>query len=260
MTPWVLRLIVANIAMFALQAVTPIDYRLFVLVPSAALFRPWTLVTYMFLHGGLTHLLFNMLGLFFFGSRVELRLGSARFLTLYFIAGVSGALLSLPFTPDAQIIGASGGVFGVMMAFAMFWPRERIYIWGILPIEARVLVIVTTAMALYAGLGGGRSGIAHFAHLGGYLGAYLYLRWHGSHPAIRRFRAKVDATPPAIKRAATLTKDHLDLRGVHEITKGEVDRILDKISAHGMASLTPEEARFLSNFAPLDDRKPPPVS
>lgn len=260
MTPWVLRLVVANVAFFALQSIFPLVYGLFVLVPADVLFRPWTLVTYMFLHGGISHLLFNMLGLFFFGSRVEMRLGPQRFLTLYFIAGITGALLSLPFTPNVQIIGASGGVFGIMMAFAMFWPRERIYIWGVLPVEARVLVVVTTAMALWSGLGGGSGGIAHFAHLGGYLGAWLYLRWLGSRPGLRQFRAKVDAVPPAMRKIPLITKDQLDLRGVHELTKSEVDRILDKISAEGMKSLTPEELRFLSNFAPLDDRRPPAVS
>ena len=255
MTPWVLRLVVANVAFFALQSVTPFVYALFVLVPAEALFRPWTLVTYMFLHGGLTHLLFNMLGLFFFGSRVEMRLGARRFLTLYFIAGITGALLSLPFTPNAQIIGASGGVFGVMMAFAMFWPREKIYIWGVLPVEARVLVVVTTVIALWSGLTGG-GGIAHFAHLGGYLGAWLYLRWLGRDPAMRQFRAKTEVPSPALRKLPLITKDQLNLHGVHELTKSEVDRILDKISAEGMKSLTPEELRFLSNFAPKDDRRP----
>lgn len=259
MTPWVLRLVVANVVIFALQSFVPLPYGLFALVPSQILYRPWTLVTYMFLHGGMTHILFNMLALFFFASRVESRLGSRRFLTLYFIAGITGGLLSLPFTPNVQIIGASGGVFGVMMAFAMFWPRERIYIWGILPIEARVLVIITTVIALWSGIGGG-GGIAHFAHLGGYLGAYLYLKWIARNPAMKKFRSRVDGAPAEIRRAANITKDQLDLRGVHELTKDEVDRILDKISAHGMGSLSPEELRFLSNFAPMDDRRTPPVS
>ena len=259
MTPWVLRLVVANVAMFALQSFTGVFYQLFVLVPSAMLYRPWTLVTYMFLHGGLTHLLFNMLGLFFFASRVEQRLGTRRFLALYFIAGITGGLLSLPFTPNAQIIGASGGVFGVMMAFAMFWPRERIYIWGVLPVEARILVIATTAIALWSGLQGG-GGVAHFAHLGGYLGAFLYLKWIARNPAMKQFRARADAAPAEIRRAAKVTRDQLDLSGIHELTRDEVDRILDKISAEGMGSLSPEEMRFLSNFAPMDDRRTPPVS
>lgn len=261
MTPWVTRLLVANVAIFAAGAfLPPVLVELMVFIPQYVLLRPWTLVTYMFLHGGLTHLLFNMLGLFFFGSRVESRLGARRFLTLYVISGVTGAVASMVFTPRAAVIGASAGVFGVMMAFAMFWPRERIYIWGVLPVEARILVLVTTALALYAGFGGRGGGVAHFAHLGGYVGAWAYLWWIARNTAQRRFQARMNAVDPAVKRASALRRDQLNLDGVHALTREEVDRILDKISAQGMSSLTLEEMRFLSNFAPLDDRKAPPVS
>ncbi len=262
MTPWVTRLLVANVAMFALQGfLAPALLELLVFIPRLVIVRPWSIVTYMFLHGGLTHLLFNMLGLFFFGSRVEARLGERRFITLYLLSGITGALASLAFTPGAAVIGASAGVFGVMLAFAMFWPREKIYIWGILPVEARVLVLVTTALALYAGFGGRGGGVAHFAHLGGYLGAWIYLWWLGRNSAQRRFKARVNAVEPAaVKKAVGLSRESLNLQGVHQLTRDEVDRILDKISAQGMQSLSVEELRFLSNFAPLDDRKPLPPS
>jgi len=255
MTPWVTRLLVANIAMYALQTLLPIVNQLFYFVPRLILYRPWSVVTYMFLHGSLTHILFNMIGLFFFGTRVEARLGSRRFITLYLLSGITGALASLIFTPNAAVIGASAGVFGVMMAFAMFWPREKIYIWGVLPIEARVLVIITTAMALYFGFGGRGGGIAHFAHLGGYIGAWVYLWWLDRTSGAKTFRRKVQAVPPTIKRVVGLSREQLKLDGVHEITREEVDRILDKINTDGMASLTPAELQFLSNFAPMDDRK-----
>ena len=123
-------------------------------VPSQALTRPWTVITYMFLHGGFGHILFNMLALFFFGPRVESRLGSRRFATLYFVSGIMGAVLSIFFAPHVPIIGASGAVFGVMLAFARFWPRDQILIWGILPVEARVMVIAMTAMAVVFGFTG----------------------------------------------------------------------------------------------------------
>lgn len=262
MTPWVTRLLIANVAMFALQSfLAPALLELLVFIPRLIVVRPWSIVTYMFLHGSLTHILFNMLGLFFFGSRVEARLGERRFITLYLLSGITGALASLVFTPGAAVIGASAGVFGVMLAFAMFWPREKIYIWGILPVEARVLVIVTTALALYSGFAGRGGGVAHFAHLGGYLGAWVYLWWIGRNTAQRRFKARVAAVEPAVvKKVVTLSKDSLNLQGVHALTREEVDRILDKISAQGMQSLSVEELRFLSNFAPLDDRKPLPPS
>lgn len=262
MTPWVTRLLVANIAMFALtytvlpNAIT----ELLIFVPRLILVRPWSVVTYMFLHGGLSHILFNMLGLFFFGSRVEQRLGERRFITLYLVSGVFGAIASLIFTPRAAVIGASAGVFGVMMAFAMFWPREKIYIWGIIPVEARILVLVTTAFALFAGWTGRSGGVAHFAHLGGYVGAWAYLWYLQRNSAQRRFKAQMERVEPAVKRRVSLHRDQLDLQGVHELTREEVNRILDKINADGIESLTPEELRFLSNFAPMDDRKPIPPS
>lgn len=258
MTPWVTRLLIANVALFALKSFLPpllLEYLVF--VPVYVFSRPWTVVTYMFLHGSLSHILFNMLGLFFFGSRVESRLGERRFITLYLISGIFGALASLVFTPRAAVIGASAGVFGVMLAFAWFWPREKIYIWGVLPIDARYLVMLTTAASIFFGLGGG-DGVAHFAHLGGYVGAWIYLWFATRNTAQRRFQQRMNAVEPATaRRVVTLRKEQLNLDGVHALTREEVDRILDKISAEGMQSLTPEELRFLSNFAPMDDRKPP---
>src|SRR5438105_3314861 len=137
-TPWVLRLIVANVVVFFLQSTAPWITRAFLFVPALVFVRPWTIVTYMFLHdpGSIMHILFNMVGLYFFGPRVEERLGSRRFLTLYFVSGIAGAVLSFFLAPGAAILGASGAVFGVMLAFAHYWPRVQFLLWFIVPIEA----------------------------------------------------------------------------------------------------------------------------
>src|SRR5215468_1128530 len=127
---------------------------LLVLEPRYVLLRPWTLVTYMFLHGSVTHILFNMLGLYFFGPRVEERLGSRRFITLYLVSGIAGALLSILLARNAQVIGASGAVFGVMLAFARFWPDAQILFMFFIPVEARVAVIIMTVLALWSGFQG----------------------------------------------------------------------------------------------------------
>ena len=255
MTPWVIRLLVANIGVFFVQGAFPMIVGYLAFIPRLALTQPWTFITYMFLHGGFTHLLFNMIAIFFFGPRVEQRLGSSRFITLYLVSGITGALLSMVFTPGAAVIGASAGVFGVMLAFAMFWPREKILIWGIIPVEVRVLVIVTTVLALYSGFAGAGRGTAHFAHLGGYLGAYLYLIWLDRTSGARQFRRKVAKAGPKVEKAITGQWKNLNLDGVHDLTKEEVNRILDKISAEGVGSLTEQEKLFLSNFVPADDRK-----
>src|SRR5690606_19411697 len=112
-----------------------------VLVPALIPQRPWSVVTYAFLHADTLHLLFNMIGLFFFGPRLESVLGSGRFLGLYFTSAVAAAIASL-FTPFAAVVGASGAVFGVLFGFAKFWPRDRIYFWGIIPIEARWFIVL----------------------------------------------------------------------------------------------------------------------
>src|SRR4030095_1245815 len=154
MTPYVRALLFANIGVFFLQQTLDVVYYALVFVPQLVLYRPWTLVTYMFLHAGPMHLIFNMLGLYFFGPRVEERLGSRSFLFLYFISGITGELQSLVMQQTSPIVGASGGIFGVMLAFAWFWPDTPIYIWGVLPIPARMLVIITTVLTLWSGLGG----------------------------------------------------------------------------------------------------------
>lgn len=254
MTPWVTRLILANVAVYFLQRTVPGIVDALVFVPALAIVRPWTVITYMFLHGSITHILFNMIGLYFFGSRVEERLGARRFLWLYALSGVAGALLSSLFAPRVPIIGASGGVFGIMLAFAMFWPHDRIFIWGIVPVPARVLVIVLAALALFSGFTGSRGGVADFAHIGGFVGAWLYLRWIERHSGARRFERKV---VPKLEADALRNWRKVDRTRVHEVNRGELDRILDKIGKSGLESLTPQERLFLSNFVPADDRVPP---
>ena len=255
MTPWVSRLLIANILMFVAQLGVPGLTPALQYVPALMLVRPWGLVTYMFLHGGFTHILFNMMGLYFFGPRLEQRLGPTRFARLYFISGIAGALLSSVLAPHAALIGASAAVFGVMLGFATYWPHDKIFIYGIIPVEARTLVILTTLFSLYAGFSGANRGVADFAHLGGYAGAFLYLRLITRSPEARKFAA---AQHPAARVPERVLADRIstiNMDGVHALNREEINRILDKINAQGMASLTPSERTFLLNFVPPDDRK-----
>jgi membrane associated rhomboid family serine protease len=253
MTPWVKRLIIANVGVYFLQLTVQGVTQMLAFAPSFALTRPWTILTYMFAHStsGVSHILFNMIALYFFGPRVEERLGSTQFIRLYLFSGIVGALLSIVFNQGGYIIGASGAVFGVQLAFAKYWPRERIYIWGILPVEAWLLVLITTAMALYGGFAGGGGGVAHFAHLGGYLGAWVYLLWWERRSPAKQWKTKLEK--PA-KKVEIGNYKSIDTKSIHEVNRAEVDRILDKISAKGVESLTPAERTFLSHFAPPDDR------
>jgi membrane associated rhomboid family serine protease len=251
-SPWVLRLLIANVVMFFAQMTTPVGYYL-AFVPGLAFLRPWTFVTYMFLHGGFGHILFNMLTLAFIGPMVEERLGGRRFLALYFISGIAGALLSMVLAPRVSVVGASAAIYGVLYALARFWPRLRLMIYGIIPVEARWLVLIYAAIDLVSGIGGQRLGVANFAHLGGLAGGALYLLFLERRRGARRFQK---AATPNVPDPALSNWRNVDRSRIHDVNREEVDRILDKISEKGMGSLTPQERQFLSNFVPPDDRKP----
>jgi len=141
MTPVVQWLLLLNIGAHIVLGMYPGMRIELAFIPLLMLERPWTLITYTFVHAGFFHLLMNMLGLYFFGPRLEARLGSRTFLGLYLVSGLGGALLSL-FTPAAAVVGASGAVFGVLLGFALFWPHEPIYLCAVVPLPARVLLLM----------------------------------------------------------------------------------------------------------------------
>jgi membrane associated rhomboid family serine protease len=154
----------------------------------------WQPVTYMFAHSGISHLLFNMLGLFFFGTQVERELGSYEFLLFYMVTGVLAGFFSLAvywFTGSYYVflLGASGAVFAVLLAFATYFPNAEIYIFGILPVRASVLVIGYTGIELFSQISGRGGNIAHLTHLAGFAFAYVYfLVRHRISPWKRFFR------------------------------------------------------------------------
>jgi membrane associated rhomboid family serine protease len=247
MTFWVLRIIVANVGMFLISLVAPQVVPACMLVPIWVFARPWTLITYMFLHANVWHLFFNMLGLYFFGPRLELEIGSRHFFWLYLVSGLMGAALSFVFTPYTSIVGASGAIFGVLYGFAHFWPREQIYIWGVLPIEARWLVIGMAALSLFGGFGGGGGNIAHFAHLGGFVGGFAYIRWLGRRKQAGTFGMSLPSVSPStidLKRWSRIPRERL-----HEVNRAELDRIMVKINTTGPQSLSLQERAFLDRFS-----------
>jgi membrane associated rhomboid family serine protease len=249
-TPWVLRLIVANVIVFFIQQGNPGLVQNLVLVPALIPTHPWTVVTYMFLHGGPTHLLFNMLGLYFFGPRLELVIGGTRFLTLYFASGIAGALLSL-FTPTVGIVGASGAIFGVFYGYAHYWPRDRILVWGIVPVEARLFVLLMTVISLGFGLGpqGLAGNTAHFAHLGGFVGGFLYFKWLERHSGAAQFRRRAEPAAPHGTSADVERWARIPREALHPVNREELDRVLAKLAEGGPVGLTPEERAFLDRFS-----------
>jgi rhomboid family protein len=249
MTPVVRLLLFLNVGVYFLQMFNPGLTEAFEFIPAFALFRPWTVITYMFLHGGYMHIGFNMIGLVFFGPRVEDRLGSNRFAILYFVSGFSGALLSAIYSPLSAIIGASAGVFGVMLAFAHFWPNTPLLIWGIFPVPARMMIIGLTIFTLVIARSGAGGNVAHFAHLGGFAGAWLYVRWLDR--ARGAFRRKATAAPAVVNKQLESWRS-IDLSKVHEVNREEVGRLIEKVRVQGVAALTGPERVFLSGFLPSD--------
>jgi len=248
MTPWVTRLLIANVAMFLVSQLAPQVYTILAFQPGRLLATPWTPLTYMFLHGGLVHLLFNMMALYFFGPRLEARLGGRRFLTLYLVSGLVGALLSMVFS-RAGLIGASGAVLGVSLGFARYWPDTPVLLMFI-PMRARTMVIVFAVASVYLGFSGMLRGIAHFGHLGGFLGSWLYLRWIEVRSGAAAFR-RASAPQASPARPGTVHRWRgIDRSALHPINAEELDRVLAKLDQAGPQSLSPDERAFLDRLSP----------
>jgi membrane associated rhomboid family serine protease len=175
-------LIVANVIVFLAATTGGIGLiSRFALWPLGEGFAPWQLVTYAFLHGNLTHLLFNMFGLYMFGSDLERVFGSQRYLTYYAACVLTAAVVQLGFAAVTgtafPTVGASGGVFGLLLAFALYFPHRTVMlIIPPIPMPAWVFATLYGVIELVLGVTGTASGIAHFAHLGGMFGGYLLIR------------------------------------------------------------------------------------
>jgi len=261
-TPWVRRLLVANLLVFLLRETVFTDQRFLALLefsPLDALTRPWTFVTYMFVHAGLLHLAFNLLALAIFGGAVELRMGGPAFIGYYLLCGLGGAVLSyalmLVVKDIRPVIGASGAIYGVMLAFGWAWPNFPVTVFPFPePIPARWLVAMLLGLSLLLDWIGLSRGVAHLAHLGGIAAGLTYLKLQDVRlaRAERRLRRTPDRgvlVQPAARAARasepTIPKPRPSAPP-SDRTHQEIDRVLDKISASGLASLTPAERKFLA--------------
>jgi membrane associated rhomboid family serine protease len=250
--PAISQLVLINVIIFLLQRLTPWVQALFALVPAEVVTRGmvWQLVTYMFLHGGFTHILFNMFGLVIFGSDLERWWGSRDFLKYYFISGIGAGIIQILAAYafpghrfpayDIPVIGASGAIFGVLVAYAMAFPNRQVLLWFVIPVSARTMVILFGLIELVTAFQqGGESPVAHFAHLGGMLVGYLYLKHE---TLLWRLKRRLRGVDPHLPRGSDPGEDDAQ-------RKEQIDRILDKISREGMGSLSKEERRILAESA-----------
>lgn len=294
LTPAVQWLIALNVAIYFLQVtlVRPDDVVAWFGFRGAELpHRWWTTLTYMFVHGGFWHLALNMYTLFLFGPRVEREWSPAEFTRYFLLCGLGGLLLHLLFFSGSTIplVGASAAIYGVMLAYARRWPDDELYLFAIIPIRVKWLMAALVLVDLVNGLGGGFGdpNVAHFAHLGGFVTGWLYLRATeaargegGLRARIARVRDLGDEPPRPVPRglarprperdperdevddivakskAALAQRPGMQLAQLPSTAaptagrppaQGDLDLLLDKISEHGLESLTDEERRLLED-------------
>jgi membrane associated rhomboid family serine protease len=242
----------------------------------------WTIATYMFAHGGFWHLALNMYMLYVFGPRVEHSWSTGEFTKFYLVSGLGGWLFHLIFARESLLVGASAAVFGVTLAYAMQWPDDEVYFFGVLPLKVKWMVALLVGMNLIMGMasaGGGGGGVAYAAHLGGLAAAWLYLRSAGTGASLDRLKQRVssvpdqpDETPRAVPRSAPRAREQRG--GIDEIVARsnasvsrrpvqeppyvppkpasrdvDLNSVLDKISQHGLDSLTSGERRLLEEMS-----------
>jgi membrane associated rhomboid family serine protease len=261
--PHVIRTLIAiNTVVFVIMALSgsyaQVIIQYFALDPElgTALTQPWRLVTYMFLHGSGFHLLFNMLWLWWMGRMVEESIGPRSFSVLFFGSGIGGALfhIALSFLYGTNfVVGASGAVFGVMVAFAYLYPRIPIMLLLLPPIEARFVVagiIVLDVLLLGSG-----DAIARIVHLGGAGVGYLIIKAHYTGTDLSKFIRPIErlwSEKPKKKKKRTKNKNMYsvsDVEIVDESSQSELDDILEKISKEGYDGLTSEEKKKLFDLS-----------
>lgn len=228
-------------------------------------FFPWQLFTYMFLHGDFTHIFFNMFALWMFGVELENLWGTKRFLFYYFLCGLGAAVANLFIAPlfstVGPTIGASGAVYGILVAFGYLFPNRYIYIYFMIPLKAKYLVVLYMLLELFAVASQSNTGIAHFAHLGGAVVGFIYLvstfnrrlRIFDSSRFTKSFSDRSSTyTPPPDTSANIYDAEYTEVdnyksdydRQMAELRR-KVDSILDKLGKYGYDSLTDEEKRIL---------------
>jgi membrane associated rhomboid family serine protease len=282
LTPAIQWLLALNIGLYFLQTMLFGNEGVFsrlALDPARFPSAWWTVVTYMFVHAWLTHLAFNMFTLWMFGPRLEQVWGTRSFAYFYLWCGVGGAIAHLIFAGDVGVIGASGAISGVLVAYALRWPDEEIYLFGLIPMKSRWLITAMIGMNVVFALSPG-SGIDWTAHLGGMAFGWLFLKL-SSVGGLSRVRGWVSSAPEdsedmprAVPRNRSPMRDR-DATGVDEVVTrsnavvlreskplqqvprkespkehaARVNVVLDKISEQGIESLTADERKLLEEMS-----------
>lgn len=242
LTPVVMRLLIINAAIFVLTFMMPsineMFIRLFSVFPAtpAMSLQVWRWITYQFLHDGFFHLFFNMLILYFFGPMLERMWGSKRFLIFYLTCGAMGGILYTIFALTGvlgigTLIGASGAIYGMLAAVAILYPHIKVLVMFVFPVPLCVLAPIMAAVSFMSMLGGPNAG-GHAAHFAGMAAGAIYVMWK---PWTRKLSQP--SARPTIKWQHKMNQERA--------LQADVDRILDKVHKHGLASLTRQEKKIL---------------
>lgn len=248
-------IIIANIVVFIFMFLFQSE-RFFLylgLVPKFVWSRGfvWQLFTYMFIHGGFGHIFWNMLILWMFGTEIESHWGKKEFYKYYFLTGVGSGIITFIFSLNSSIpvVGASGAIYGVLVAFALLFPERRIYLYFLIPIKAKYFVLIMGVITFFSSFSPGVSQISHLTHLGGLVIGYLYLRR-------KRIFADINLRMPKIKIPAPFKNiirkvDKPSKPPTHtgydtdKTMQEEIDRLLDKINREGYENLSEQERQTL---------------
>jgi membrane associated rhomboid family serine protease len=274
--PVIKMLLISNIGLFVLRFFldsftldgVPLEeyiIRYFALIPLGYGFKIWQPVTYMFLHADFTHVFFNMFAMWMFGAELEQVLGSRKFALYYFVCGIGGGLAHLLLGPvfghPAPTIGASGAVYGLLLAFGLIFPDRLIFLYFLIPIKAKYFVMLYILLEIFAV--GSNDLVAHLAHLGGAFTGYVFLLIEMKRlPLQRFFRSLKNRSDYEVYNGSGYRDDKSEEAQFYDISTGRrveghpkkdnnvitqqmVDEILDKISKGGYQSLTAEEKRIL---------------
>lgn len=258
--PAIKTLIVAMVLVWVVSAIVgPNFYDMFGLVPVHVLRDRWVWqpFSYLFVHGGLMHLLFNLFALWMFGLPVESQWGDWEFVKFFFICGLGAAAAQMALDPHSMtpIIGCSGPVYGLLVAFAMLYPDAVVYLYFFIPIKASHMAILFGLIEFFAGTAGATPGVARFAHLGGMVTGYVYIRWWWvikvkARGLWRKVTAQAVAAAPRVARRPTAQAEPQPTPEERaQAQMAEVDRILDKILVSGLDSLTDEEKAIMRKYS-----------
>ena len=251
-------LLMINTIVFLMVEISGMQYELFYmnfgLVPAKVWtsFMVWQPVTYLFLHGGFIHLLFNMFVLWMFGKDLEHTWGYKAFLKYYFVCGIGSGITTLFFGLQSYIpvIGASGAIYGLLLAYGLLYPNRMVYLYGICPIKVKFMVIGMGCIAFFASLSSSNSTISHITHIAGMMVGFIYLQ---SKVNFKFFKLWI-----INRKVKSLNKKIIKSEKSNVSYQAKVDVILDKLNDKGWEGLTDKEQKVLYKVSKIYNENRPP--